>query len=129
MPYVLRSMNDVKLCTETKAHGGKGNIHVHQLLGHIPGSNFPGFPEDFDSPINFLHHVRLEPHSSIGMHPHDNNEEYYYIIKGTGTMIVDDKSLEMKEGSVCLIKKGSKHAFENNTNEDLLIMVLESEFK
>lgn len=128
MPYILRDESIVELSPIKEAHGGQGTIQVRQLLGDIPGSTLPGFLEDFDSPTNFLHIVTLPPGSSIGLHPHVNNEEFYYVIKGNAMMIVDDEKFSMPQGSVCLIKKGSTHAYLNESNEDLVTMVVELEF-
>lgn len=129
MPYILRDESNVTQTPINDAHGGTGTINVFQLLGDIPGSGLPGFPEDFDSPTNFLHIVTLPPGSSIGLHPHKNNEEFYYVISGTGSMIVDGEKFTMPKGSVCLIKKGSWHAYLNEGDVDLVTMVVEMEFR
>ncbi|WP_461204703.1 cupin domain-containing protein [Clostridium sp. DL1XJH146] len=127
MPYVLRNKKDVKTCEAFEAHGGNGTILVNQILGDLKGSEFPGFPEDFDTPVNFVHVITLPKGTSIGNHPHINNEEFYFVIKGRGKMIVDGKELIMEEGSICLIKRESEHSFENPFDEDLTALVMEVE--
>lgn len=128
MSYILRNPEEVQQVPMTNAHNGDGTIKVRQVLGDLPGSGLPGFPEDFQTPVNFVHIVTLPPASSIGYHEHPNNEEFYYVISGEATMVADGETMAMKEGSIFLIKKGSGHAFENRSDADLVAMVVEMEY-
>lgn len=128
MSYIIRKENEVELTQIKNAHGGDGTIKVRQLLGDLPGSGLPGFPMDFQTPVNFVHIVTLPPSTSIGYHDHPNNEEFYYVISGTARMTVDGEDLKMPEGSIFLIKKGSGHSFHNDSSNDLIAMVMEVEY-
>lgn len=128
MSYILRNPEDITECPMTGAHGGDGTIQVRQVLGDLPGSGLPGFPKDFETPVNFVHIVTLPAGSSIGYHEHANNEEIYYVIKGQATMVCDGETMLMKEGSIFLIKKGSGHAFENRSDQEVVAFVSEFEY-
>lgn len=111
---ILRGRDTVKATTVEKCHGGKGKVHVRQLLGKEPRlPEVPGFPEDFDSSIKFFHETTLEKGASIGLHPQERNEEIYYIVEGEGEMTVDGETAKVKPGDIVLTKSGSKHALKN----------------
>ncbi|MCX6091175.1 MAG: cupin domain-containing protein [Atribacterota bacterium] len=124
---IKRGRKDVPQTTVDQCHDGVGTIKVRQLLGiepQLPG--VPGFPDDFDSTIRFMHETTLPVGTSIGFHDHRGNEELYYVLDGKGEMTVDDQTAIMEPGDVCLTKSGSKHTFRNVGNIDLKIVVLEA---
>lgn len=123
---ILRGRDNVEQTVVEDIHGGSGKCFVRQLLGLEPRLDVPGFPDDFDSSIAFMHETILEPGASIGMHPQEGNEELYYIVKGKGEMTVDDETAEMTPGDVCLTKTGSKHSFKNTGDEEVMIIVIEA---
>ena len=127
MAMIKRGRNDVPQTTVDRCHDGVGTIKVRQLLGiepRLPG--VPGFPEDFDSCIRFLHETTLPPGTSIGLHEQVGNEELYFVIEGKGEMTVDGETTIMGPGDVCLTKNGSEHAFRNIGDTDVVIIVLEA---
>lgn len=129
MSYILRKQTQITECLMTNAHGGDGTIKVRQLLGDLPGSGLPGFPKDFETPVNFVHTVTLPAGTSIGHHDHPNNEEIYYVIQGQATMVCDGQTMLMDAGDIFLIKKGSGHAFENRSDQDVIALVSEFEYR
>jgi glyoxylate utilization-related uncharacterized protein len=124
---IKRGRKDVPQTTVENCHDGVGTIFVRQLLGiepRLPG--VPGFPEDFDSCLRFLHETTLPPGTSIGLHEHEGNEEIYFVVEGKGEMTVDGETAIMEPGDVCLTKSGSSHTFRNIGNTDLRIIVIEA---
>ncbi|MGQ9622585.1 MAG: cupin domain-containing protein [Candidatus Caldatribacteriaceae bacterium] len=124
---IKRGRKDVPQTTVENCHGGVGTIFVRQLLGiepKLPG--VPGFPEDFDSCLRFMHETTLPPGASIGLHTHEGNEELYFVIEGKGEMTVDGETAIMEPGDVCLTKSGSSHTFRNIGDTDLRIIVIEA---
>ncbi|MCT4687354.1 cupin domain-containing protein [Vallitalea sp.] len=126
MSYVVRHKNEIVNYPVEGCHGGEGYIYVRQMLGYEPALPVPGFPEDFETLVNFVHVTTLPEGTSIGLHPHNENEEFYLVIAGTGEMTVDGDKHIMKPGSICLTKSGSKHTFKNIGSEDLQIVVVEA---
>jgi len=125
---ILRGRDTVKAVTVENIHGGKGKVHVRQLLGEEPRlPGVPGFPTDFDSSMNFFHETTLEKGANIGLHPQEGNEEIYYFVKGEGEMTVDNKTAKVKPGDVCLTKSGSKHALKNTGDSEMTIIVIEAD--
>ncbi len=124
---IKRGRKDVPQTTVENCHDGVGTIFVRQLLGlepKLPG--VPGFPEDFDSCLRFMHETTLPPGTSIGLHKHEGNEELYFVVEGRGEMTVDGETAIMEPGDVCLTKHGSSHTFRNIGDTDLRIIVIEA---
>ena len=80
---------------------------------------------DFDTPCKFIRYVEMEPGSSIGVHPHGENEEVYVVLSGNGVMTVNDESQTVKTGDVILNKPGWRHGLENVSTEPLKLFVFE----
>lgn len=80
---------------------------------------------DFDTPLNFIRYVEMEPGSSIGVHRHGENEEIYVVLSGTGVMLVNDERQAVKQGDVILNKPGWEHGLENTSPMPLNIFVFE----
>ena len=53
-----------------------------------------------------VHHVVID-HAKL--HYHAKTDEFYYIIDGTGTMVLDDETIDVKEGMVVYVPRGTKH--------------------
>ena len=58
-------------------------------------------------------------------HKHKTNEEVYVVIKGNGEFIVDDETIPVKEGSVIRIGTKAKRRWRNNSDSDLIVMVIQ----
>lgn len=50
---------------------------------------------------------------------HHKRNEYWIVIKGKGTLKLDDEYKELKEGDSVFIPKLSKHQFKNTGDTDL----------
>lgn len=58
----------------------------------------------------------LEPmHEGPGAHMHDENEEIFYVLDGTASILVSDQWSRMPKGSVCIIPRSTVHDFRNET--------------
>lgn len=73
--------------------------------------------------LRFLHDDVLAPGVSIGLHAHDD-EEYYYMISGKGTMTLDGERNTVEAGDITAIYPGGSHALENDGDEDLRVLVI-----
>ena len=129
MSYLKRELRDLQITTVSGAHGGSGDLHVAQLLGFQEGADFPGDKTDFDSPVNFVHRLVLPAGSSIGMHQHTDTEEFYYLEKGSVTMVTEKERIAMSEHSIFLIKPDSSHEIINESTDDAVIIVMEITLK
>lgn len=53
-----------------------------------------------------VHHVQIH---DARLHYHANTDEFYYIISGTGHMVLDDDRIEVHQGVVVYVPRGMKH--------------------
>ena len=74
--------------------------------------------------LNFIHDDILPPGASIGVHRHEHDEEYYYVVSGRGMMTLDGEQLRVEAGDITAVYPGGTHGLENDTDEDLRIIVV-----
>ncbi|HEV3237459.1 MAG TPA: cupin domain-containing protein [Gemmataceae bacterium] len=53
-----------------------------------------------------VHHVKIH---NAKLHYHERTDEFYYVIAGRGTMVLDDEETELHPGVVVYIPRGIKH--------------------
>lgn len=65
----------------------------------------------------------LDPNSKgVGAHQHENNDEIFYGIKGTTSILVADKWIDLKKGDFLRIPAKTFHDFENRTNKKAAVL-------
>ena len=64
----------------------------------------------------------LHPSKSTSGHKHEGQEEVYMFMKGSGTMELDDKEFDVKEGDLILIEDGVFHRVHNTGKIDLYMV-------
>lgn len=72
---------------------------------------------------SFVYVVIPQGKSSVA-HYHKISEETYYILKGKGRIVIDDKEFSLTPGQACLIDIGETHQIFNDENEDLEFLAI-----
>jgi mannose-6-phosphate isomerase-like protein (cupin superfamily) len=84
------------------------------------------FPRDKALPDQAMKEIAwliLPPGASIGVHKHENNEDAYIVISGSGVFIgADNKEIPVKGGDVTIARKGESHGMRNTGTEPLVIL-------
>jgi mannose-6-phosphate isomerase-like protein (cupin superfamily) len=62
--------------------------------------------EEQDGAAAEVHHVKID---NAKLHYHERTDEFYYVIAGQGTMILDDETIELHQGVVVYVPRGVKH--------------------
>ena len=62
--------------------------------------------EEKDGAAAEVHYVKIH---DAKLHYHQRTDEFYYIIDGQGTMILDDETIELHKGVVVYVPRGVKH--------------------
>jgi mannose-6-phosphate isomerase-like protein (cupin superfamily) len=62
--------------------------------------------EEKDGAAAEVHHVAID---NAKLHFHARTDEVYYIIAGQGTMVLDDDEIEVHEGVVVYVPRGTRH--------------------
>jgi quercetin dioxygenase-like cupin family protein len=96
----------------------------HDGVGALDWTDVLGGKELKERKLNFFHDNILAPGVSIGVHPHKDDEEYYFIISGKGTMTLDDKTFEVGPGDITAVFPGGKHGLANTGNEAMHMVVV-----
>jgi mannose-6-phosphate isomerase-like protein (cupin superfamily) len=67
--------------------------------------------EEKDGAAAEVHHVEIH---DAKLHYHERTDEFYYVIAGHGTMVLDDDEVELHPGVVLYIPRGVKHKARGN---------------
>lgn len=62
--------------------------------------------EEQDEAAAEVHHVEID---NAKLHFHAKTDEIYYVIDGTGTMVLNDEVIELHKGVVVYVPKGVRH--------------------
>jgi mannose-6-phosphate isomerase-like protein (cupin superfamily) len=62
--------------------------------------------EEQDGAAAEIHHVEID---GAKLHYHERTDEFYYVIDGQGTMILDDEAIELHQGVVVYVPRGTRH--------------------
>ncbi len=107
--YILEHERDIAK-NEPGPHDGSGQTTAYSF-----------FSKARESKLVFRKRV-FQPGASIGYHL-QKEEEIYYIVSGTGEMMMNDKAFEVKAGDAILTLPGSSHGLKQKGTEDLVIII------
>ena len=62
--------------------------------------------EEADGAAAEVHHVEIQ---DAKLHYHERTDEFYYVIDGSGTMVLDDEEIELHQGVVVYVPRGVRH--------------------
>jgi hypothetical protein len=98
-----------------RCHDGIGELDWTEVLG----------PADLPQRrLRFIHDDRVPPGASIGPHRHLHDEEYYYILAGTGEMTLDGTAHRVAAGDVTAVFPGGCHGLVNTGTETMRVLVI-----
>lgn len=94
--------------------GGDGQAVVTNILdkGEYKGS------------ARLLGVITLEKDCSIGTHVHENEEEVFYVIKGTAVYNDNGKMVILEKGDSCVCLGGEEHSIANRNDETLKVFAV-----
>jgi len=68
--------------------------------------------------------IRLTPGSYMGFHPHDGEEETYYMLAGTAEYNDNGEIYQIGPGDVTKCYSGQKHGIKNIGDDDVVFIAL-----
>ena len=111
----LRKKSGMPAGDLNRCHGGSGTIHwTGALDGEVSGGE----------QLRFIHYDILPPGTSIGVHRHTRDQEYYYIVSGRGVMTLDGREHEITAGDITAVLPGGSHGLANRSDGDLCVIVV-----
>ncbi len=101
---------------ERTAHGGMGTVAVARLTD-ATGT---------EGHLHFIDVAVLAPGTSIGRHRHaPDEEEFYLVVEGRGTMWRDGEEFAVRAGDLIRNAAGGAHGLVNSGERDLRLFVFE----
>lgn len=97
-----------------KMRGGEGSVEIM----HVFTQN------ELTGKCRMFAKVTLNPGCSIGTHVHDQEEEIYYILSGSGRADDNGEIKEIHTGDALLTGGGHHHSIENTGSEPLVFMAV-----
>lgn len=91
----------------------------------VENTNFKGgeksyFSKRHSDGINIVMRGRLESGASIGLHTHETNCEFIYILEGSGKVLYDGEYETVGWGMCHYCPKGHTHSLINDSESDLI---------
>ena len=111
---IVRHTSEMHIEDRHQMRGGTGTVTVKDLF----------------SPEEMLGHGRLfaenvvPPGASVGLHPHEGDTEWCYIVSGQGTYLYNDERHDVAAGDLTVVGDGHRHGIENTGDEPLLFIAL-----
>ena len=62
-------------------------------------------------------------HGTLTWHSHDNEDELFYILKGSLRIEMEDRTVELRQGDAFVVPKGVRH--NPVADEECLVMLIE----
>jgi len=66
--------------------------------------------------------LRIPPKGIFPKHVHPEREEIYYVLSGSGTLMIEDKEMAISEGTVISVSGDVPHGLSNSTNQPLSVI-------
>ncbi|MGI6567675.1 MAG: cupin domain-containing protein [Limnochordia bacterium] len=112
MVIVIRRAEDMVKEVREKMRGGEGTVELLHIFRK----------DELKGRARLFAKITLQPGCSIGFHNHDDEEELFYILRGTGTVNDDGKEAVVRTGDAILTGDGAGHEIANTGDEPLEIM-------
>ncbi|NLE24026.1 MAG: cupin domain-containing protein [Clostridiaceae bacterium] len=111
---MVKRASEMTVEIREKMRGGNGDVKMQSIFD----------ADEMMGKCRLFSQITLEPGCSIGSHVHDQEEEVYYILSGTGT--VDDNGVLKNVGPGDAVKTGGgeSHSITNNGDVPLVFMAV-----
>jgi mannose-6-phosphate isomerase-like protein (cupin superfamily) len=100
--------HEMSIEKKEKMRSGEGVVEIKHLVNKDKLKN-----------ARLLAHLTIPISASIGEHEHNNETEYFIILKGKGIVNDDGEEKEVLPGDVIITGNGAKHSIKNISNENL----------
>ena len=70
----------------------------------------------------------LKPKTKMGAHLHNEVEETFFFVDGSGVMIVNDQKHSAKQGDAFLVDPKEKHDIANDSDKPLKVLFIKTPY-
>ena len=116
---MIRKQSDYKAEERFEMRGGTGSVRIEHLFE--PGT-------EMKAPTRLCARLLLEPGVSIGFHRHENEEELFFIVRGSGEIDDNGSVRQVNSGDAVLTGNGAGHAVKNTGDDTLEILAVISKY-
>lgn len=111
---MIKRHSEMKTAIRENMRGGDGSVIVTDVLdkGEYKGSS------------RLIGTLTLEKNCGIGVHVHENEEEVFYIIKGTAVYNDNGEEVILNAGDSCVCLGGQEHSIRNNEDGTLVVFAV-----
>ncbi len=111
---MIRKAAQMDTEVRSRLRGGPGDVTVQHLFKK----------EEITARTRLCARLVLPPGAGIGLHPHEGEDELFYVLRGTG--LVEDAGAKTRvgPGDAILTGKGQSHAVLNDGREPLEMLAL-----
>ena len=71
--------------------------------------------------------LEIPPGGVFPPHTHPDREEVYYVLSGTGTIMVEDKEVPAVEGLTVYVSGETSHGIKNQTDKPLTVLFVHAQ--
>jgi mannose-6-phosphate isomerase len=66
--------------------------------------------------------IQVRPGKRLSYQRHSHRAEHWFVVSGTGHVVLDGKVTPVNSGSIADVPKGAAHRIENTGNDDLVFI-------
>ncbi len=109
---MIKRNSEMTQSIQVNMRGGDGQATITKVIEN----------EEMNGKSRLVATITLAPNCSIGEHVHENEEEIFYIVKGTATYNDNGQEVKLYEGDSCICLGGEKHSIANRETEGDLVL-------
>ncbi|NLC67854.1 MAG: cupin domain-containing protein [Clostridiaceae bacterium] len=111
---MIRRKDELVTEIRNRMRGGMGDVEICHIFKQ----------DELKGKARLVAKIKLEPGCSIGPHEHVDEEEIFYILKGTATVNDNGEINKLSPGDALLTGGGAMHSISNNSNDTLELMAV-----
>ena len=103
---MFQSNDQMQHITKSNVRGGSGS----------PGFCYLFTEAQLGGRAEMMAEITLQPGESVGVHPHTENAEVYYLLEGSAMVSEDGTEHELQPGDAEFCADGHTHSIRNHTD-------------
>jgi quercetin dioxygenase-like cupin family protein len=111
---MIKRQDEMNVLHNEHMKGGNKTVHITKVVEQ----------DEINGKSRLIAKITLESGASIGEHTHIDEEEIFYIIKGSAVYDDNGKKEVLNVGDSCVCLGGQKHSISNESDETCELMAV-----
>ncbi len=111
---MIKRANEIETVTKSAMLNGPGEVTFHHLANK----------EELLEHARLFSVLHLEKGCGIGYHVHNNEREFFYVLKGTPTVNDNGTEVILNPGDYAMTELGGGHSITNLADEPAEVLAL-----